>query len=307
MSRKDQSVLFLMFLAMFFWGSNFNAASALAGSVPPLTAGAERFAIAALVFLLMRLWRRPESVLSGKAKLQLVGLGILGVFGFNFAFFYGLQTTSALNGALIMATSPLVTTLLAAVLIGGVVGLQHWFGAVLGFCGVALVIFGGGGHQLHLAIGDLYMIGACLCWSLYTVCCKKYAGNVPALQLSRWSIGAGAVSLLIAALWMEQPLTFLPHLDIQFHLILLYMGLFGSVLAYIFWLQGVQTLGPGRAALFFNLVPVFTLLVGIGLGDLPRPAQLVGMVLVMLGVLIGNGVILPRLFAKRSEVELAPK
>lgn len=302
--NKDRSNLLLMLLAMFFWGSNFNAASALAGIVPPLTAGAERFVIAALVFLLLRLWQgQPESELSSKSKLQLAALGVLGVFGFNFAFFSGLQTTSALNGALIMATSPLVTTLLAALFIGSKISLQHWIGTLLGFAGVTLVITGNEEHEFQVAIGDLYMMVACLCWSLYSVFCKKYASAVPPLQLSRWSIMAGAVSLLGAALWIEQPLMVLPQVGVKSHLILLYMSLLGSVLAYIFWLRGVQAWGPAKAALYFNLVPVFTLLVAVVVGDYPRPVQLVGMVLVIVGVMLGNGVNSSRLLPKRGKAK----
>lgn len=292
---KDSSTLFLILLAMFFWGSNFNAASALAGHVEPVTAGAERFVIAAVVFALLRLVQgRPESPLSAGMMWRLSGLGILGVFGFNYAFFTGLQTTSAINGALIMAFSPLLTILLSALFIGSVITRQHWAGALLGFAGVALVV-SGNGQRLQLATGDLYMMAACFCWSLYNVFCKKYASDVPPLQLSRWSIGAGALCLLAVALFTEQPQTVLPRLAIGLHLILLYMGLFGSVMAYIFWIRGVQAYGPAKAAMFFNLVPVFTLLVGIALGDYPRPAQLLGMALVIIGVLTGNGVLRLRL------------
>lgn len=297
---KERSTLFLILLAMFFWGSNFNAATALAGHVEPITAGAERFVIAIVVFALLRLAQgRAESPLSWGMMLRLSGLGILGVFCFNFAFFTGLQTTSAINGALIMAFSPLLTILLSALFIGGVIQRQHWAGALLGFAGVALVVTGHE-HALSLATGDLYLMFACFCWSLYNVFCKKYASNVPPLQLSRWSIGAGAAGLVAAALWQEQPVTTLPRLDMGLHLILLYMGLFGSVLAYIFWIRGVQAYGPAKAAMFFNLVPVFTLLVGIALGDYPRPVQLLGMALVIIGVLMGNGVLRLRLPAANS-------
>ncbi|MCP5162209.1 MAG: DMT family transporter [Hahellaceae bacterium] len=291
MAGTERSIFGLLIVAMFFWGSNFNAASALAGIVPPLTAGAERFLIAALIFLILRLYHgRAESRLEGWMPMKLVALGILGVFGFNFAFFTGLQSTSALNGALIMATSPLVTTLLASVVLGGRLGIQHWLGACLGFMGVALVITGKSDTRLQFAEGDLYMIVACLCWSLYSVLCKRYAPTVPPLQLSRWNICAGAISLSLAAVLFEHPETLIPQLVPQTHLILLYMGACGSVLAYIFWLKGIQALGPGRAALFFNLVPVFTLLVGMVLGEPPQPLQLIGMVGVITGVMLGNGV-----------------
>jgi drug/metabolite transporter (DMT)-like permease len=72
-------------------------------------------------------------------------------------------------------------------------------------------------------------------------------------------------------------------------LILLYMGLCGTVLAYLFWLRGIEALGPQRAVLAFNLVPVFTLLINLAFGQQPAVEQFVGMALVIGGVVIGSG------------------
>lgn len=102
-------------------------------------------------------------------------------------------------------------------------------------------------------------------------------------------MSVGSVALIIAALLLEQPLVTIPQLSLTTHAILMYMGVCGSVLAYIYWLKGVFFLGPDKSAIAFNLVPVFTLLVSLVFGSIPNAAQIMGLVLVLTGVLISTG------------------
>ncbi|MFP6789239.1 MAG: DMT family transporter [Thalassolituus sp.] len=292
----------LIVLSTLFWGSNFNAAHEVAGIVPPLTAAAERFATALLLFWGFRWWTgKAESQLQWRDALTLVPLGLLGVFGFNYAFFIALHTTSPLNAALIMALAPLISVLLSVFLLGSKINRQQVLGIAIAFIGVTLVITGGNFTQLQIAIGDLWMLGACFVWSLYSVGSKRYAPHIPSMQFARWTVSIGAVALIALALIVEQPLHTIPQLSFKSHAVLLYMSIFGSVLAYIFWLKGVQEIGPDKSAIAFNFVPVFTLLVSLILGVYPDGIQISGLVLVLAGVLAFNGV-LAKIVTRRSLV-----
>lgn len=288
---KSRPLIWLMIIAStFFWGSNFNAGHAIADEVPALTAAAERFAIALVGFLLLRLLQgKAESQLQPRDALVLIPLGIIGVFGFNYAFFTALHSTSALNAALIMALSPMVSLLFSAWLLPVKIRAFQYVGIVIAFLGVSLVITGGHFALLQVAIGDLWMLVACMVWSLYSVGSKKFAGHIPPIQFARWTVSIGAIALISAALIIEEPLTTIPSLSLKAHMILIYMSVFGGVLAYIFWLSGVYALGPDRSAIAFNLVPVFTLLVNLAMGQMPLALQFVGMALVLGGVLISSG------------------
>lgn len=288
----SRSMIWLMVVAStFFWGSNFNAAHAIAEeNVPALTAAAERFGIALIGFLLIRLFQgKAESQLRVSDIFILVPLGIIGVFGFNYAFFTALHTTSPLNAALIMALSPMLSLLLSAWLLPITIRAYQYVGMLLAFVGVSLVVTGGEFALLHVAVGDAWMLLAVSVWSLYSVGAKRFAGHIPSLQFARWTVCIGAIALIIAALAIEEPLTTIPVLSFNAHLILFYMSICGSVLAYIFWLRGVYFLGPDRSAIAFNLVPVFTLLVSLSMGQIPLLLQVLGMVLVLGGVLISSG------------------
>lgn len=290
MKSKAGLIWLMVIISTFFWGSNFNAAHAVASDVTPLTAAAERFAIALVLFWVIRFsFGKTESQLVLRDAFILVPLGVVGVFGFNYAFFTALHTTSALNAALIMALSPMLSTLLSVILLKVKVRLYQYIGMLIAFIGVTFVITGGHFSLLHSAIGDVWMLVACGVWSLYSVGSKKYAPHIPSLQFARWTVSIGAVALIIAALLLEQPLATIGHLTIKTHSILMYMGVCGSVLAYIYWLKGVYFLGPEKSAIAFNLVPVFTLLVSLAFGSIPNSVQVMGMALVLAGVLVSSG------------------
>lgn len=290
MNNHPKLLWFLVVLSTFFWGSNFNAAHILADSVSPLTAGAERFVIATFSFIVVRLWQgKPESQLLWKDALVLAPLGVIGVFGFNYAFFTALHTTSALNAALIMALSPLLSLLLSRWLLQTGVNQLQIVGIVVAFIGVTLVITGGDFGSLSVAIGDVWMLGACLAWSTYSVGSKKFASHIPPLQFARWTISFGAIALLVAALILESPLEEVPKISLPDHALLLYMGFCGGLLAYIFWLIGIQKLGADKTAPIFNLVPVFTLIVNLALGTVPTLGQIFGMLMVLFGVVVSTG------------------
>ena len=290
MKSKSGQIWLMVIASTFFWGSNFNAGHAVAADVTPLTAAAERFAIALVLFWAIRfIFGAAESKLVARDALILLPLGVTGVFGFNYAFFTALHTTSALNAALIMALSPMVSTLLSVFLLKAKVQLYQYIGMLIAFIGVTFVITGGHFSLLHSAIGDVWMLLACGVWSLYSVGSKRFASHIPSLQFARWTVSIGAVALIIAALVLEQPVTAIGNLSFKTHSILIYMGVCGSVLAYIYWLKGVYFLGPEKSAIAFKLVPVFTLLVSLAFGSIPNLVQILGMVLVLAGVLVSSG------------------
>jgi len=290
MKSTSSRIWLMVIISTFFWGSNFNAGHAVASDVTPLTAAAERFAIALLLFWAIRFsFGKAESSLVASDALILILLGVTGVFGFNYAFFTALHTTSALNAALIMALSPMLSTLLSVIMLKVHIRLHQYLGMLIAFIGVIFVITGGRFSLLHSAVGDIWMLLACFVWSLYSVGSKKYANHIPSLQFARWTVSIGAVALIIAALILEQPLTDITQLSFTTHSILIYMGVCGSVLAYIYWLKGVHFLGPEKSAIAFNLVPVFTLLVSLAFGSIPNSVQILGMLLVLMGVLVSSG------------------
>lgn len=279
-------------LTAFFWGSAFNVGAHVIAGMSPISAGLERFLLASIVLLaLLACTRRLDWRLARAHLPALAAVGVLGVAGFNLAMFFGLRSTTPVNAALLMATTPLWTMLLSSLLEGERMDRWRAAGLASGLFGVALVV--SGGHptqlaQLHLARGDAIVIGGALCWALATVISRRYLGKLDAQQTTTGAIVLGTGVLLLLALWREQPLAAMAHAAASVHWGIVYLALCSSVLGYLFWFAATRRLGAARTASFFNLVPVFTLLVALFGGQVPQAGQLAGVVAVIGGVVLAS-------------------
>lgn len=279
-------------LTTFFWGSSFNVAAHVLQSLPPLSAGSERFAIASVLLLALQVGQSRERWrLIGSHLPMLSVIGFLGVAGFNLAMFYGLRSTTPFNAALVMATTPLWTLLLSALLDGE--RIERWRGlAVLsGLVGVALVLGAADPTRLaqaRLATGDLCILAGALAWALATVLSRRHLGALSAQETSTGTIVLGTAMMLLMASLFEHPLSAVRQASASAHWGLLYMALAGTVIGYLFWFAAAARIGAARTASFFNLVPVFTLLVSLASGLRPQPAQWLGLALVLGGVALAS-------------------
>ena len=277
-----QWIYLLVTTAAFFWGANFVLAGAVLADLPPLWAAALRFVLGAALMLAIAV--RQGVDLWGPAKRHAGAyllLGWVGIAAFNLLFFHALKTTSADSGALIMATNPLLTTLLAAALLDERPGARHLAALPLALAGVAVVISQGDMQRLaHLQVaeGDVLMLAANLTWALFNVCSRRYMPAGSAVGNTALMMTAGAGVLLATAL-ADGGTFALPGLRASVALAVMAVG--GTVLAYLFWGMGIQRLGAARTALFLNLVPVFAMLVGGMLGTSPTAVQVAGWLLVL--------------------------
>ncbi len=280
-------VYLLVTISAFFWGANFVLAGPVLSDLPPLWAAALRFLLGAALMLFIAksqgegLWRLARN----HAGVYFL-LGLVGIAAFNLFFFHAMQSTSADNGALIMATNPLLTTLLAALFLGERANARHWTALPVALIGVAVVISHGKLNQLsemHVAQGDLLMLAANLTWALFNICTRRFMPKGSAVGNTALMMTAGAAILLAAAL--SSGTHFAPP-GMKASLALAVMAGGGTVLAYLFWSVGIRQLGAGRTSLFLNLVPVFAMLVGGAMGNPPTPAQIGGGLLVLTGVIM---------------------
>lgn len=267
--------------AAMLWGANFNLAKAVIADMHPLAAGASRFVIAAVLMLLI-VGLRGERVPLLRHRRAYATLGLVGVGGFNLLFFFGMQSTSAVNGALIMALNPLLTALLAFPLLGERPVARQLVALPCALAGVAVVVSGGDFQHVRVASGDILMLGANLCWAGYNVLGRKLMpAHTSGLANTAGIMVAGALVLVFAAGLADAPLA-LPGARAGAALLMMAIG--GSVLAYLFWNVGLARLGAGRTALFLNLVPVSSMLIAAVMGAMPSSAQLFGGAVVIAAV-----------------------
>jgi drug/metabolite transporter (DMT)-like permease len=148
-----------MLLAMVLWGVNVSAVKALTASFEALPLAALRMAVACVALSAVVLWRRGGLPLLGARQLAaMAGCAFLMVYANQILFAHGLQRSTATNGALIMALSPLVAALMAALVFGEPLTPRRLLGVALGFAGVAAVVLSHPGATLsHAGLGDLML------------------------------------------------------------------------------------------------------------------------------------------------------
>ncbi len=281
--------------ATFFWGTNFNAGAYIIKSMAPISASIERFAISTLLLLLI-------FGLAGKLRLTtlknnlaaFIGLGLLGFTAFNLATFFGLQTTTPINGALILATTPLWTMIFAVLLEGERIDRGRAIGLVLGLLGVGLVITRGDIQVLlglKVATGDAIILAGSIAWAANMVGTRRFVKDSTPLETTTFSMLFGVIGLIVLGFIYESPMASISTASLSVHGAVFYLAVCGSLIAYLLWFKGIHAIGAARTSIFFNLAPVFTMLVSSILGVLPNVWQLLGAGGVILGVVFASGLV----------------
>ncbi|MHB1948747.1 MAG: DMT family transporter [Gammaproteobacteria bacterium] len=286
--------IMLVILSTLFWGANFNVGKVVVEHLSPLVAASARFFLATLLISIIMLLKESSIREAIKTNWRIyILLGVIGVAGFNGLFFWGLKYTTPVNGALIMATNPLVTLILASILLGESIRLNQRIGILFSFVGVVIVVTRGSFEMLSslsISIGDWIIMAANLCWALYGVLSRRYIKNNNQLNTTTVTMAIGTIILMLAASFDGGGSGLFVHNWIVCGA-LVFMAIFGSVLAYLFWNYGIANLGAGQTSIFFNLVPIFTVLISILVGQPVSGLQILAGVFVILGVLISANVI----------------
>jgi drug/metabolite transporter (DMT)-like permease len=162
-------------------------------------------------------------------------------------------------------------------------------GLMLGLVGVLVVATRGSWAQvraLQFGRGDLWMFAGATTWAIYSVVLRRYVHGLSVLQLSASTILVCAIGLTLVAAAVTPSQLQLPPLTAWWSL--LFMGVVGSGFAYLWWNHGVINVGAARASTFMNLTPLFTMLIGVALGESLSLAQLAGGALIISGVLMAT-------------------
>ncbi len=283
--------MLLVNLATFVWATNVVLGRWLRVAIGPITLAASRFTIATLIFVLL-LSRRPRSERSPKGDApMLLAMALTGVVVFAPLLYLGLRYTTAVNTTLINGLGPLITGILAGVLIGEPMTRRQVGGAMLGLFGVIWLISGGNPRlwlEMRFNVGDLIVLAAVTLWGGYSILGRKVMRHRSALSATAFSAFFGLPFLLPAALVETR---FLPvHWSPGLMTSILYIGVAPTVIGFLSWNEGVRRLGPSGAMVFYNMLPVYGALLGfLLLGERVGPAHIVGGALIITGGLLGAG------------------
>jgi len=285
----------LIVLMTIIWGSNFTVIKYAIEDLSPLSFTALRFVIAAAAMLVITLASGGDLRVSRSDFLKLFLLALLTNVLYQTSFMTGMAYTRAGSGALILATTPLFTAV-----IGRLRNQEHFTGAgiaglLLAFSGIALIVLAGqgGNSKDGSALGGVLLIGATVCWSVYTNLAHRFVHVYGSLKTTTIMMVTGTPVLLLVcapSLWVQdwsrvRPLSWIG---------IAYSGLLSIAVAYLIWNHGVRKIGGTRTAAYSNLTPVVALLVAWPvLGEVPTLGQLAGAAVILAGIYLVRGGMIP--------------
>ncbi len=297
----------LLVFATFFWGTNFAFSRMIVTEVPPFQLSVLRWVIASIVFLpfVFNELKQNKTILRTNWK-ALLFLALTGISGFNTVLYISIQYTTSINASLVNSVSPLFIVLLSVIFLKEKLLTFQYIGVIVSIFGVLIVITRGNLEtlwNLTLNPGDLLVLVAVICWSIYSVLMKKFGVHLPKKSTFIITIYLGILALIPFALFER---TYHPVIltDLPFEVIIgvIYLGIFPSIISFICWNEGVMQVGPGKAAIYLHLIVVFTTILAIIIGGetLALP-QMIGGLFILTGVIVGSN---SHFLAKRTTFAL---
>jgi drug/metabolite transporter (DMT)-like permease len=285
-------VYFKLILTMVIWGGTFIAGRIAVQDSSVFSIAFLRFAIASL-FLLIISQQQGQSFpkLTTKNWWGIFLLGLTGIFAYNVFFLGGLKLLPASRASLIVALNPIAIAISSAFIFRESLSKLKIFGILTSLIGVSIILSKGNPIELirtGISTGDLYLFGGVASWVSYTLIGKQVLKTISSLTATTYSCLLGATALLPIALHSGL-LTDLPKLSFSAWVSTIYMGAIGTVIAFLWYSEGIQKIGASRTAIFTNLVPVCAVLMAvIGLNERFTSSIAIGGTLVISGVLCTN-------------------
>lgn len=276
--------MLLLLLTMTVWGSTFVVTKGLIQLWPPFTLALARVGIGTLVLLPLAVVRHRRGTRLPWGTIWLMGL--LGVTLYYLTFNLAMVYISASQGALVQASIPAMTALVAVVWLRERATMMRWAGIALSVGGVLIVFSGNDADPgKSTLLGNFLMSTSVACWALYTALAKRVAAYEP-LVITVCVTGAGTV-LLVPFSAYEIVSTGLQPLPVTGWLGVLYLGGVASGLAYVLYNASLRHLDASAVGVYTNLIPVVGVLTGIVfLGEPLSARAILGGAVVMLGVWI---------------------
>lgn len=280
----------LLVLTTLFWSGNFVISRGMHAEIPPLTLSFWRWAVALLILSCfgLRHLLAQRKLATSHAKFIIIQ-GVVGVAGFNSLIYMAMQTTTAINAVLVNSCIPVIIVLISWVMFNDRLSLRQGLGVAISLTGVLLIISRGQLTtllELQFNRGDILVFLAATLWAFYSANLKKYPKGLHPLAYQTAIVLVG-LAILLPLYLLEISTGRTMTINTGSIVTILYVAIFASVLAFIFWNRAVAILGANIAGPFIHLMPVFsTILAVLFLGETLTSNHLRAILLIFGGIFI---------------------
>jgi drug/metabolite transporter (DMT)-like permease len=284
----------LAVLATIVWSGNFIVARAVADKIPPISLAFYRWVTASLIMIPLA-WKKfnEEKQVVFDNKKYIFWVSLSGVTVFNTLVYFAGHYSPAINLALIGTTSsPVFSIVLAAIFLKERITSLRIVGLLLCIAGIIYLIAQGSWEKLkafHFSEGDVFILSGALAFAIYNIFVRKKPKGISAMSFLFVIFSTGAILLLPFFIY-EVLNTPAVNWDINLALIILYLGVGTSVIAFLCWNVAISRLGAARTALFGNLIPIFASIEAVLLLD-----EKVTMIHLISGITVITGLVIANL------------
>ncbi len=295
-TRLSLADVALLSIAPLLWAGNAIVGHMVHALVPPVLFNLMRWAIAFLILLpIAGSVFYPDSPL-WKSWRRFAVLGLLGVGVYNALQYLALQTSMPINVTLVTSSMPVWMLLIGWLFFKTPVSARQALGALISICGVLIVLCRGDWRQLlalRLVMGDLLMIVATICWSVYSWLLTR-TDELASIRQD-WAkfliaqVGFGLVWSALSATveWQVSDAGIVWGWPLA--VALLYVATGPAIVAYHCWGAGVRRAGPNVAAFFNNLTPLFAAVLSSAfLHELPQGFHVLAFIFIATGIVLSS-------------------
>jgi drug/metabolite transporter (DMT)-like permease len=276
---------------MALFGAAFTSSKFVVGRIPHDVAASLRFGGGAVILILLLCLRAGSTPFSWRDLWRAGSVGLIGVFAYNFFFFWGLSLAPAIDGSIIVPVlSPVLTTLFFLVTGRESASAARIAGLVLGIAGsvVFFIGIGGAGNGLtgsRLA-GDLVFLAGAACWAAYSIASKNVLHDMDPLRATTYATGVGALALVLVSI-PSIPDTDWTSVSTTTWVNVVFLAIGPTAVAYLFYYRGLRSVSPVTATITMFAVPVIgTITSVLFLSESFTTVQIIGAFITVVGALL---------------------
>ena len=264
---KNYLAYTLLVFATLCWSGNFIIGKfAYLFEVPPLTLNFLRWASVWLILIPFTYKEILNNMNSIKKNWIVISfMGIITISTFNSVVYFALTYTQVINAVLVLAAIPAVTIVISSIMKVDKTNIFQLFGLLLSIIGIGAIISNADIQKitsLSFNKGDLWMLVCVFTWSIYSTLLKKNKFKFSQFTLIQLMVSVGII-FLIPQFFYERSIGLEITFNKAFFVILFYVVIFPALAAYYCWQKGVEIVGPNRATMFIQLMPLLSAVLAI--------------------------------------------
>ena len=269
------------------WGSNFVFGKMLVQDFSPALLTMLRLLFIVLFLIGLSSYKKHFKRVNKSDLLVVFFLGLIGVFINQWSFFVGLQTADPTTSALILATTPILTSVLAAIFLKEKLTIRMVMGSIVAIIGIYFVVTKGDLSSLHIDKGLLWIVITMITFAIMIIMTRLLSNRIDPLTITLYSNVVGLIVSIPFAFLLDTPVHVSSDMSDWFFLIGTAVVVHG--IANLIWNQNIRHVDASKASILSNLEPFVAMIMGLILLYKPiTRAEIVGSLFIVGGVVLST-------------------